>query len=146
MRISLLLLFATLAFASCKKDFGAKDLDGKWKMIQYYDRSTSSMNNKPDASMEMYLEINGNNFKASSTSKTHCEGTFTLEGDKILFTTTNTNFDIINDKWADMFLWAIQSCMLQSTYPCKPSTLEWQRSNQIRINTVLKMDIILRKM
>lgn len=144
-----LLVFSSLLImllAGCKKDKGPKDLNGKWKMVQYYDRSTSSTNSKPASSPEMYLEIEGNTFKAYSTYAQRFEGTFTLDGDKITFTGTNNNFDIINDPWADMFMWAIQSCMLQSAYPCKPSTLEWKRSNEIRINTVLRMDVILKKL
>jgi hypothetical protein len=143
-----LLLFSSLmAFLlfGCKKDKGIEDLTGTWKMVQYYDRASNSINNKPATSPEMYLEIEANTFKAYSTYSQRFEGTFTLDTDKITFTGTNNNFDIINDPWADMFMWAIQACTLQSAYPCKPSTLEWQHLKRIRINTPFKMDIILKK-
>lgn len=144
-KLLLLCLSAALFVSACKKDRGPGQLDGKWVMVQYYDRSTNSMNSKPANSPDVFLEIEGRSFKAYSNYNQSCNGTFSLDGDKILFNAINNNFDLTHDPWADMFLWAIQACGLQSIFPCKPSTLEWQSSTQFRINTPLRMDIILKK-
>jgi hypothetical protein len=135
-----------LACLSCKKESGSGTLNGKWKMIQYYDRNNSSFNTKPDTSKDVFLVIDGNNFTAFSDFKPMSDGTFLLNGDDITFNNINSYFDILtNDSWTDMFFWAIQACLLQSLYPCAPSTLERPLPNQIRINTRLRMDIILLK-
>jgi hypothetical protein len=119
-------------------------LDGKWKMSKYYDRNTSSFHTKPDTSKDVFLVIDENNFTALSGVKPMYDGTYSLNGSDISFNTINAYFDIVtNDSWTDMFSWAIQACQLQSVFPCSPSTLEWLTPSQIRINTPLRMDIIL---
>ena len=121
-------------------------LEGKWKMIKYYDRNTSSFNTKPDTSKDVFLVIDGNKFTALSGLKPMYDGNYSLNGDDISLNTINYYIDIVtNDSWTDMFSWAIQACQLQSVYPCKPSTLKHLLSNQIRINTALRMDIVLTK-
>jgi hypothetical protein len=74
------------------------------------------------------------------------EGTYFLNEKDISFNPRITYFPIVtNDHWTDMFSWAIVACQLQSAYPCSPSKLEYLSSNEIRINTPLRMDIILTK-
>ena len=146
MRITAVLFLTMLGFLSCKKETGNSALDGKWKMIQYYDRNNNSFNNKPDTSKDVFLIIDGNKFTALSGLKPMYDGTYSLNSGDISFNTVNYHIDILtSDIWTDMFSWTIQACSLQSVYPCKPSTLEHLLSNQIRINTPLRMDIILMK-
>ena len=146
MRLTAIIFLAVFAGLSCKKETGHGTLDGKWKMIKYYDRNTNSFHSKPDTSTDVFLVLDGNKFTTLSGLKPTYDGTFSLNGDDITFTTVNYYIDILtNDSWTDMFSWTIQACSLQSVFPCKPSTLEHLSSNQIRINTPLRMDIVLMK-
>ena len=146
MRLTAILVLAVFACLSCKKEKGSGTLDGKWKMSKYYDRNTNSFHSKPDTSNDVFLVIDGNNFTALSGLKPMYDGTYSLNSGDITFTTVNYYIDILtNDSWTDMFSWTIQACSLQSVYPCKPSTLEHLSPSQIRINTPLRMDIVLIK-
>ena len=142
MRLSATLFLIILTCLSCKKESNGT-LDGKWKMVRYYDRNTNALYSKPASSENVFLEFDGNNFIAYSDNNESCDGTYTLNGDGITFNTINSYFTAATDGWSDMFFWAIQACQLQSTYPCKPSELKYSPLNQIRINTVLRMDIML---
>jgi len=146
MRLTAILLLAMLAGLSCKKEKGNGALDGKWKMIKYYDRNTNSFHTKSDTSKDVFLVIDGNKFTAISGLKPMYDGTYSLNSDSITFNTVNYYIAILtHDIWTDMFSWTIQACGLQSVFPCKPSTLEHLPLNQIRINTSLRMDIVLMK-
>jgi len=112
-------------------------------MVKYYDRNTNAFYSKPVSSGDVFLEFDGNNFIAYSDNNESCDGTYTLNGDGITFNTINSYFTAATDGWSDMFFWAVQACQLQSTYPCKPSELEYRPINQISINTALRMDIML---
>ena len=146
MRLTAILFLAMLIGLACKKETGNGDLGGKWKMTKYYDRNTNSYYNKPDTSKDVFLVIDGNKFTAISGLKPMYDGTYSLNNDDITFTTVNYYIGILtHDIWTDMFSWTIQACSLQSVFPCKPSTLEHLPLNQIRINTPLRMDIVLMK-
>ena len=146
MRFTALLFLSVFGFLSCKKETGSGALDGKWKMIKYYDRNTNSFYTKTDTSKDVFLIFDGNKFTALSGLKPMYDGTYSLNGDDITFNSVNYYIDIVtNDSWTDMYSWAIQACSLQSVYPCSPSSLEYLSSSQIRINTPLRMDIILLK-
>jgi hypothetical protein len=146
MRLTAILFLAMLTGFSCKKETGSGALDGKWKMIKYYDRNTNSFYTKPDTSRDVFLVIDGNKYIAFSGLKPMGDGTYLLNGNDITFNFGNMYFDIVtNDSWTDMFSWAIHACSLQSVFPCRPSSLETLFPNQIRINTPLRMDIILMK-
>lgn len=144
MRITAILILAMLTFFSCKKEKGGGALDGKWKMTKYYDRNDNAFHTKPDTSQDVFLVIDGNKFTALSGLKPMYDGNYSLNSDDITFNTVNYYIDILtHDRWIDMFSWTIQACSLQSVYPCKPSTLEHLLPDQIRINTPLRMDIVL---
>jgi len=146
MRFTALLFLSVFVSLSCKKETGSGALEGKWKMIKYYDRNNNSFNTKPDTSKDVFLVFDGNKFTALSGLNPMYDGTYSLNGDDITFNTLNYYTDILtNDSWKDMFSWTIQACSLQSVYPCAPSTLEHLLTTQIRINTPLRMDIILMK-
>ena len=143
MRLIAILFMAIAACFSCKKETGGNELDGKWKMTQYYDRNTSSFHSKPDTSMDVFLVIDGIKFTAYSGTHTICHGGYFLLDDNISFNTINPI--VPNDNWTDMFLRAIEACKPTAALNCIPSKLEKPSPNQIRINTSLWMDIIFTK-
>ena len=146
MRLTTILILAMFTFFSCKKEKGGEALDGKWKMIKYYDRNDNAFHTKPDTSTDVFLVIDGDKYSTLSGLQPMSEGTYFLFEKDISFNPRITFFPVVtNDQWTDMFSWAIVACQLQSAYPCSPSKLEYLSSNQIRINTPLRMDIVLMK-
>lgn len=146
-----LLLLATLIpllLASCgKKDhLDADDLDGKWKLIEVFNDATDETYGPPEGQKgKVFIEFSGNTFKGRTKNNEFSNGTFTVtNGNEILF----NDFSVTNateDEWGVTFLFMLQACALQSTLPCKPSSLTQPKRRRIKIDTPQKYTLTFEK-
>jgi len=94
MKLTAILFLAMLVGFSCKKENGGGALDGKWKMIKYYDRNTNSFHTKSDTSKDVFLVIDGINYSTYSDLQPMSEGTYFLNEKDISFNPRITYFPI----------------------------------------------------
>jgi hypothetical protein len=145
-KILLIICVALLALSSCQKNSNdLNGMNGSWKLIEVYDKSTATTNHKPAGSnMDIVISfLPGNKFAGHTIRNAISEGTYSQNGSEILF----GNFSMTKigeDEWGGSFLTVLHACPLQSQVPCASSTIQVS-GNIMRIITPLRYDIILQR-
>jgi len=147
MRKFLLISFLSLTILSaCKKNNDAMgNINGSWKLVEVYDKNTSTASHKPaGADLDVVVTfLGGNSFAGHTLRNTISDGTYNQSGSAINF----GNFSmtkIAEDEWGGNFLTVLHACLLQSQTPCSPSTFKI-RGNVMKIITPLRYDITLQR-
>ena len=101
------------------------ELSGSWKLVEVYDKNTSTASHKPaGADLDVVITfLNSNSFAGHTLRNTITEGTYSQSSKGISFGYFSMT-KIAEDEWGGNFLTVLQSCLLQSQAPCAPSTLQ----------------------
>jgi len=143
------LTIALISFAilcSCKKNNDAAgEMNGSWRLIEVYDKNTSTVSHKPSGSnLDVVITfLDGSQFAGHTLRNTISDGSYNQTGTGIVFKSFSMT-KIAEDEWGGNFLTVLHSCLLQSQVPCAPSTIQIQ-GNIMKITTSLRYDITLRR-
>lgn len=146
-KILITIFVSLLIFSACRKNNTASgDLSGSWKLIEVYDKNTSTSSSPPAGSNTdvVITFTNGSSFDGHTLRNEISDGTYTLNGDKITFGAFSMT-EIAEDQWGGNFLTVLTACLLQSVSPCSPSIVTIQ-GNLMKIVTPLKYDVTLKKL
>ena len=135
-----------LIFPACRKNnTGSGEITGSWKLIEVYDKNTSTTSFPPAGSNKNVIISfeNGNRFSGHTLVNNFSDGTFTQNANKIIFESFSMT-KVMEDQWGGSFLTVLNACPLQSVQPCVPSELTIQ-GKIMKIVSVLRYDIILEK-
>lgn len=138
---------STFIFLSCQKS--ANDLagmDGSWKLVEVYDKNTSTVSHKPAGSdLDVVITfLSGSSFAGHTLRNTISDGIYSQSGTGITFGSFSMT-KVAEDEWGGNFLTVLHACYLQSQSPCSPSSI-LVRGNTMKITTSLRYDIILQKL
>ena len=137
---------SVFAFLSCQKSSNdLNEIGGSWKLIEVYDKNTSTVSHRPPGSdLDVVITfLNGSSFAGHTLRNTITEGSYNQTGTGIVFGSFSMT-KIAEDEWGGNFLTVLHSCVLQSQMPCAPSTMEI-RGNIMKIKTSLRYDITLQR-
>src|SRR6476620_1430066 len=143
------LLIASISFtilSACKKNNDAMgEMNGSWKLIELYDKNTSTVSRKPEGSdLDVVITfLNSNTFAGHTLRNTLTEGTYSQSGNAITFGSFSMT-KVGEDEWGSNFLTVLHACYLQAQMPCAPSSIE-VRDNVMKITTSLRYDITLKR-
>ena len=140
-----LISIATLS-ACTKNNDATGEINGSWKLVEVFDKNTSTVNHKPQGSdIDVVLTfLNHNTFAGHTLRNTISDGTYNQSANEIMF----GNFSmtkVSEDEWGQSFLTVLHSCYLQSLSPCAPSSIQ-VRGNVMKIVTSLRYDITLQRL
>ena len=133
-------------FLSCQKsNSDLTEMSGSWKLVEVYDKSTSTVSHKPTGSdLDVVITfLSGSSFAGHTLRNTFSEGSYSQSGSEITFGSFSMT-KVAEDEWGGNFLTVLQACYLQSVMPCSPSSFQ-VRGNIMKISTSLRYDITLQK-
>jgi hypothetical protein len=139
-------LISLTILSACKKNNDATgEMNGSWRLIEVYDKNTSTVSHKPAGSdLDVVITfLNGSQFAGHTLRNTISEGSYNQTGTGIVFESFSMT-KIAEDEWGGSFLTVLHSCLLQSQMPCAPSTMQI-RGNIMKITTSLRYDITLQR-
>lgn len=144
-RIFPIACICAFVFISCKKNDDVYGINGSWKLVEVYDKNTSTVSHKPDGSdLDVVITfLNNNSFAGHTLRNTISDGTYTHSGSGITFGSFSMT-KVGEDEWGANFLTVLHACYLQSQMPCSPSSIEVS-GNVMKISTSLRYDITLQK-
>ena len=146
MRKFLFIAFISLSILSaCTKNNEAGEISGSWKLVEVYDKNTSTVSHKPAGSdIDVVITfLNSNTFAGHTLRNTISDGTYSQSTTSITFGSFSMT-KIAEDEWGGNFLTVLHSCYLQSQMPCAPSSIRIN-GNVMKITTSLRYDITLQK-
>ena len=141
-----ILCFYAFAFFSCKKNSNdVAGITGSWRLVEVYDKNTSTVSHKPAGSdLDIVITfLNGKSFAGHTLRNTLSDGTYSQSANGITFgrfSMTKVN----EDEWGSNFLTVLHACYLQSQMPCASSTMEIN-GTIMKIKTSLRYDITLQR-
>jgi len=140
-----IICLCAFAFFSCKKNNDVAGITGSWKLVEVYDKNTSTVSQKPAGSnMDVVITfLDGNQFAGHTLRNTISDGSYNQTSAGLIFGSFSMT-KIAEDEWGGNFLTVLHSCLLQSQMPCAPSTLQI-RGNTMKISTSLRYDITLQR-
>jgi hypothetical protein len=133
-------------FISCQKSANdLADMNGSWKLVEVYDKNTSTASHKPAGSdLDVVITfLNGSSFAGHTLRNIISDGTYSRLGSGITFGSFSMT-KVAEDEWGGNFLTVLHACYLQSQSPCSASSIE-VRGNTMKITTSLRYDITLQK-
>jgi hypothetical protein len=141
----LLLVITGIIFTSCNKEATSSSLTGNWRLVEVYDKNTSSTMTPPaEDGNDLVLKFNTTGFSGHTLRNTISEGEYTVpELNKIRFggySITEVNEEI----YGGVLLTVLSACSLQSVYPCVPLDFT-VLGNMLEIDTPLRYKIKLKK-
>jgi|SRR6185503_6179706 hypothetical protein len=143
----LIALISFAIFSACKKnnDAASGEISGSWKLVEVYDKNTSTISHKPAGSdLDVVITfLNSNSFAGHTLRNTFSDGTYSQSANEITFGSFSMT-KVGEDEWGGNFLTVLHACYLQSQMPCSPSSIEI-RGNIIKITTSLRYDITLQR-
>jgi hypothetical protein len=145
-KILLIVCMAAFGFFSCQKNSSdISETNGSWKLLEVYDKSTSTASHKPVGSdLDVVITfLNGNSFAGHTLRNTISDGAYNQSGGVITFGSFSMT-KVAEDEWGNSFLTVLHSCYLQSQIPCLPSSIQVQ-GNIMKIITSLRYDITLQR-
>lgn len=137
---------SAFVFLSCKKNNNdLSELNGSWKLVEVYDKNTSTVSHKPAGSdLDIVITfLNSNAFAGHTLRNTFSDGIYSQSGSEITFGSFSMT-KVGEEEWGSSFLTVLHSCYLQSLSPCAPSSI-LIRGNIMKITTSLRYDITLQK-
>ena len=151
LRILLVLFFFVVASYSCNKDSASRTaskegLNGRWKMTAVFDKNPATQLTPPAGyDGKVFLEFDGDTFSGKTMRNSISNGILKVnKSDSITFGSFNMT-QVVEDQWGGAFFTMLSSCMLQSLYPCRPSSITWKSQKKIEINTAMRYVITLEK-
>src|SRR5215831_13155792 len=113
-------------FLSCQKSNNdVTEMSGSWKLVEVYDKNTSTVSHKPTGSdLDVVITfLNSSSFAGHTLRNTFSEGTYSQSGGEITFGSFSMT-KVAEDEWGGNFLTVLHSCYLQSSMPCSPSSFQ----------------------
>jgi len=140
-----LISIATLS-ACTKNNDATGEINGSWKLVEVFDKNTSTITHKPAGSdIDVVITfLNRNTFAGHTLRNTISDGTYNQSASGITFESFSMT-KIAEDEWGGNFLTVLHSCYLQSQMPCAPSSIQI-RGNVMKITTSLRYDITLQRL
>ena len=141
-----ILCLSAVAFFSCKKNSNdVAGITGSWKLVEVYDKNTSTVSHKPASSdLDVVITfLNGNSFAGHTLRNTLSDGTYSQSANAITFGSFSMT-KVNEDEWGSSFLTVLHACYLQSQMPCASSAMEIH-GNIMKIKTSLRYDITLQR-
>ena len=141
-----ILCLSAFAFLSCKKNSNdVAGITGSWKLVEVYDKSTSTVSHKPaNSDLDVVITfLNGNSFAGHTLRNTLSDGTYSQSANAITFGSFSMT-KVNEDEWGSNFLTVLHACYLQSQMPCASSAMEIH-GNIMKIKTSLRYDITLQR-
>jgi heat shock protein HslJ len=138
---------SALVFLSCRKNNSdLSEMGGSWKLVEVYDKNTSTVSHKPAGSdLDVVITfLSSSSFAGHTLRNTFSEGTYSQSGNGITFGSFSMT-KVGEDDWGGSFLTVLHACYLQSMMPCSPSTFQIQ-GNTMKISTSLRYDITLQRL
>jgi hypothetical protein len=132
--------------SACRKNDEGGEINGSWKLIEVYDKTTGTINH-PHAGSNMDVVITffgSNSFAGHTLRNSLSDGRYKQTGNEIMFEGFSMT-KIAEDQWGGSFLTALNACLLQSTYPCVPSIISIQ-GNIMKLTTSLRYDVTLQRL
>jgi len=139
-------LISLATFSACTKNNDATgEINGSWKLVEVFDKNTSTITHKPAGSdIDVVITfLNSNTFAGHTLRNTISDGTYSQSVSEITFGSFSMT-KIAEDEWGGNFLTVLHSCYLQSQIPCAPSSIQI-RGNVMKITTSLRYDITLQR-
>ena len=141
-----IICISAFVFLSCQKNGNdLSEINGSWKLIEVYDKNTSTVSRKPEGSdLDVVITfLNSNTFAGHTLRNTLTEGTYSQSGNAITFGSFSMT-KVGEDEWGSNFLTVLHACYLQAQMPCASSTIQ-VRGNIMKITTSLRYDITLQR-
>ena len=146
-KLPLIALISFVVLSACKKsnDAATREINGSWKLVEVYDKNTSTAIHKPGGSdLDVVITfLSANSFAGHTLRNTLSDGSYSQSGSGITFGSFSMT-KVGEDEWGGSFLTVLHSCYLQSQAPCAPSSIE-VRGNIMTITTSLRYDITLQR-
>lgn len=144
-QLILLLAITGVIFTSCNKEASSTSLSGSWRLVEVYDKNTSSTMIPPaEEGNDLVLSFSATGFSGHTLRNTISDGEYTVpEPNKIRFggySMTEVNEEI----YGGVILTVLSACSLQSVYPCVPLDFSI-RGQLLEIDTPLRYTIKLKK-
>lgn len=144
-QLILLLAITGIVFISCNKEATSSSLSGNWRLVEVYDKNTSSTMIPPaEEGNDLVLSFSATGFSGHTLRNTISDGEYTVpESNKIRFggySMTEVNEEI----YGGVILSVLSACSLQSVSPCIPLDFTI-RDNILKIDTPLRYTIKLKK-
>jgi len=136
-----------IVFLSCRKNNSdLAGINGSWKLVEVYDKNTSTISHKPSGSdLDVVITfLSSSSFAGHTLRNTFSEGTYSQSGAVITFGSFSMT-KVGEDEWGASFLTVLHACYLQSQMPCSPSSID-VRGNTMKISTSLRYDITLQRL
>ena len=145
-KILLILCLSAFAISSCKKNSSdVAGITGSWKLVEVYDKNTSTVSYKPAGSdLDVVITfLNGTSFAGHTLRNTLSDGTYSQFPNGITFGSFSMT-KVNEDEWGSNLLTVLHACYLQSQMPCASSAMEIH-GNIMKIKTSLRYDITLQR-
>ena len=144
-QLILLLAITGIVFISCNKEATTASLTGNWRLVEVYDKNTSSVMIPPtEDGNDLVLSFSATGFSGHTLRNTISDGEYSIpESNKIRFggfSMTEVNEEI----YGGVILTVLTACSLQSVYPCVPLDFTI-RGNILEIDTPLRYTTKLKK-
>jgi len=147
MKLLPILSMFVIVFLSCRKNNSdLAGINGSWKLVEVYDKNTSTISHKPSGSdLDVVITfLSSSSFAGHTLRNTFSEGTYSQSGAVITFGSFSMT-KVGEDEWGASFLTVLHACYLQSQMPCSPSSID-VRGNTMKISTSLRYDITLQRL
>lgn len=134
-------------FLSCQKNNNdLAGINGSWKLVEIYDKNTSTISHKPSGSdLDVVITfLSSSSFAGHTLRNTFSDGTYSQSGSGITFGSFSMT-KVAEDEWGGSFLTVLHACYLQSMMPCSPSSFQIH-GNTMKISTSLRYDITLQRL
>lgn len=136
------LLLLIILGNSCKKSTETTPLDGDWRLVKVIDQRTQTeITPTPNNSRVFLLNIEGYKFSGNTFRNNFSLGSYTLSnGNEIRFG-TYVRSELTEEAWGQTFFEVLNSCFVQSLYPCIPIYAEIKQDSMIWTNNITQYDL-----
>jgi hypothetical protein len=143
--LSAFVLVLFILSACQKNSTQSSDTLGSWKLIEVYDKNTSTPILPPASSnIDVVLTFLSNKTFAGHTLRNSLsDGAYEQNESEIIFKGFSMT-KIAEDQWGGSFLSVLTACSLQSSATCSPSIISLQ-GNFMTIHTSVRYDVTLKK-
>lgn len=129
--VILLLSVLTAIFGSCKKENKTTFIEGTWKLVKVTDRNTQSIINPSSNNNPPFVfRVEGYKFSGNTFRNNFSLGSFDLMNNEIRFGTYSRS-ELNEDNWGKAFFEVLNSCIIQSRFPCSPVYVEIKQDSMI---------------
>lgn len=139
---SLFLLALILAGISCKKSAETTLLDGDWRLVKIIDQRTQTDISPTTTNARVFLlKIEGYKFSGNTFRNNFSLGSFTISNEKEIRFGPYVRSEVNEEAWGTTFFEVLNSCLVQSLYPCKPIYFEIKQDSMIWANNITQFEL-----